>query len=91
MRKLAKHYPIRSYFTLAFAISWVGSLIVGGAKFLRGEPLKPNDLWLMGLFMAPVYWTIFYPVYALVLWVIAVLVIANLNQHSMKASKRSKP
>ncbi len=46
-----KRHPVRSYFALAFTISWIGSLIVGGAKLLRGESLNPNDLWLMGLFM----------------------------------------
>jgi membrane protease YdiL (CAAX protease family) len=37
------------YFILAYAISWGGSLVVGGPKFLRGEPLELED----ALAMAP--------------------------------------
>lgn len=37
------------YFVLAYAISWGGSLVVGGPKFFRGEPLGLED----ALAMAP--------------------------------------
>lgn len=38
-----QRYPVFTYFVLAYAISWGGSLVVGGPKFLRGEPLDFSD------------------------------------------------
>ncbi len=51
MRKLAKRYPLRSYFALAFTISWVSSLMAWGANFFRGESFELNDLFLVGMLM----------------------------------------
>lgn len=42
-------YPVVSYFILVFLISWGSSLLLGGPKYLRGEPLDIND----ALIMAP--------------------------------------
>jgi membrane protease YdiL (CAAX protease family) len=38
-----RRHPVGSYFTLAFFISWVGSFVAGGPKFLRGETLEFTD------------------------------------------------
>ena len=43
-----RRYPARVYFCLAFAISWGGSLLIGGPGFLRGQSVAPEDLWAMG-------------------------------------------
>jgi uncharacterized protein len=45
---LIQRYPIASYFVLAYLISWGGSFAIGGAKFLRGEPLGFEDIMSMG-------------------------------------------
>ena len=45
----ARRHPVGVYFCLAFAISWVGSLLTGGPIFLRGASVEPKDLWAMGI------------------------------------------
>lgn len=39
------------YFGLAYILTWGGSIIAAGPKFLRGEDIRIEDLWLMGAFM----------------------------------------
>jgi membrane protease YdiL (CAAX protease family) len=48
-RFLIQHYPITSYFVLAYLIAWGGSFAIGGPKFLRGELLDVEDAMNMGL------------------------------------------
>ncbi|MDH3492469.1 MAG: CPBP family intramembrane metalloprotease [Acidobacteriota bacterium] len=49
-RSVIRRYPLVFYFALAYLISWGGSFLVGGPKFLRGEPLDLDDT----LMMAPI-------------------------------------
>ena len=44
---IVQRHPVSTYFVLAFAISWVGSFIVIAQKFLGGESLQLQDIWLM--------------------------------------------
>lgn len=44
-----QRYPVASYFFLAFLISWVGSFLAAGPKFLRGETMELTDIGLIGL------------------------------------------
>lgn len=55
LRDDVRRYSARVYFCLAFAISWGGSLLIGGPGFVRGEIIAPNDLWAMGaaVFVGP--------------------------------------
>ena len=50
-----KRYPVRSYFFLAFAISWGGSLAVLGSKFFQGEAYQMTDriLALLAMLLGP--------------------------------------
>jgi len=48
---LLHRHPVSIYFLLAYAISWVGSFILGAPKFLRGETMQPNDLWVIAIAM----------------------------------------
>lgn len=51
IHELIKRRPVASYFTLTFAISWVGSLLAAGPAFARGEALQPGAFALMLLAM----------------------------------------
>lgn len=42
-------HPVGMYFWSAFAISWLGSVLVAGPFFLRGESLELDDLLLVGI------------------------------------------
>jgi membrane protease YdiL (CAAX protease family) len=44
IKTFARRYPVGMYFGLAFVISWVGSLLAGGAKFLQGEAIGVTDI-----------------------------------------------
>lgn len=46
-----RRHPVASYSLMAYAISWIGSILVAGPKFLRGESMDFADLGLMGLMM----------------------------------------
>ena len=48
IKACARRHPVGIYFVFAFAISWIGVLLIGGPIFMRGESVKPKDLWLMG-------------------------------------------
>ena len=48
-RKVIQRLPLVSYFFLAFAISWLGSLAAGGPKFFSGQELTLADAGLMFL------------------------------------------
>jgi membrane protease YdiL (CAAX protease family) len=50
IRSVIQRVPIASYFVLTYLISWGGSLIIGGPKFLRGEILGLED----AIIMAPI-------------------------------------
>ncbi len=43
MRRLIHKYSIASYFVLVYLISWGGSLVTIGPKFLRGETIQLTD------------------------------------------------
>jgi len=43
MKRLIQKYPIVGYFVLAYLISWGGSLVTIGSKFLRGETIQLTD------------------------------------------------
>lgn len=51
MITMIRRYPIASYFVLAFGISWLGSALVLGPKFLRSAPYGPADMMLSLLAM----------------------------------------
>lgn len=44
---LIKHHPVASYFILAYAITWIGSFMIAGPKFLKGEIIEMTDILLM--------------------------------------------
>lgn len=50
-KEYLRRYPLYSYFLMAFAISWGGSLVVAGPPFLRGEEISTTNVLLMLLFM----------------------------------------
>ena len=45
---VVRRHPVGAYLGLAFAISWGGSLLIGGPIALRGAALAAGDLWRMG-------------------------------------------
>lgn len=51
LKRMLRRYPIASYFVLAFAISWGGSLLVGGPKYLSGETMGFAESMRMALLM----------------------------------------
>jgi membrane protease YdiL (CAAX protease family) len=51
IKAFLKKNLVLSYFVLAFLISWGGSLLGGGASFMRGEKLEPIDVLPMGVAM----------------------------------------
>jgi len=40
---------VAGFFLVAFAIAWLGSFLVAGPKFFRGETIEPLDAGLMAL------------------------------------------
>lgn len=48
IKRLIQRRPVAAYFLLAFVISWGGSIIAVGPKFLRGESVVLSDIWLIG-------------------------------------------
>lgn len=46
-----RRYPLYSYFIMTFGIAWIGSIIVAGPAFLRGEVISAQYVMLMLLFM----------------------------------------
>jgi membrane protease YdiL (CAAX protease family) len=51
IKAFAERHSVWMYFSLAFLISWGGSLAGWGGRFLRGESIAQNETWLMGLVM----------------------------------------
>jgi membrane protease YdiL (CAAX protease family) len=51
IRTLIQSQPAAAYFVLAFVISWGGSFVAVGPKFLRGETIQLTDIWLIGSIM----------------------------------------
>jgi membrane protease YdiL (CAAX protease family) len=51
IKAFIQRHPVGMYFGLAFFISWVGSFLAGGSKFLQGDAMELNDLWSMGFAM----------------------------------------
>jgi len=50
-QRFVKRHSIPIYFVLAFAISWIGTFIVIGPKFLAGEVIEFSDLGVMAFAM----------------------------------------
>jgi membrane protease YdiL (CAAX protease family) len=50
-KTLFQRYPVASYFILAYAISWGGSFLVGGPKFLSGETMTFAESMRMAILM----------------------------------------
>jgi membrane protease YdiL (CAAX protease family) len=46
-----KRHPVACYFLLSTAITWIGSFLIAGPKFLQGEIIEFGDVLLMALFM----------------------------------------
>ncbi len=51
MKQYIKRHPVASYFLMAFGIAWVGSILVAGPKYFRGESIEASDSGLMAIFM----------------------------------------
>lgn len=51
MKRFIQSRPIAGFFLVAFAIAWIGSFLVAGPKFFRGEVIEPLDGGLMALAM----------------------------------------
>ena len=51
IKAFIKRYPVASYFVLAYLITWVGSFVAIGPKFLRGEEIQLTDGMVMLLAM----------------------------------------
>ncbi|MEA1946868.1 MAG: hypothetical protein U9N83_06140 [Thermodesulfobacteriota bacterium] len=43
--------PAGVFFLVAFVIAWLGSFLVAGPKFFRGEVIELLDIMMMGLAM----------------------------------------
>jgi membrane protease YdiL (CAAX protease family) len=51
IREFARRHPVGLYFTFAFAISWVGTLLTAGPMFVRGDTPELQDLAGTGIAM----------------------------------------
>ena len=51
MKQYIKRHPVASYFLMAFGIAWVGSILVAGPKYFRGESIEASDSGLMAIAM----------------------------------------
>jgi len=51
MKKYIQRHPVASYFFMVFTIAWVGSILVAGPKYFRGESIESSDSGLMAIFM----------------------------------------
>ena len=49
IKRLIQDRPVGAYFLVAFAIAWLGSFLVAGPKFFRGEVIELVDIVMMGL------------------------------------------
>jgi len=49
IKRLIQDRPVGLFFLVAFAIAWLGSLLVAGPKFFRGEVIELVDIVMMGL------------------------------------------
>ena len=50
-QNFVKRHSLVIYFVLAFVISWLGSFVIGGPKFLAGEVFEFSDIGLMAFAM----------------------------------------
>lgn len=51
IKRFIQDRPVGVFFLVAFAIAWLGSFLVAGPKFFRGEVIEPLDIGMMGLAM----------------------------------------
>lgn len=49
IKRLIQDRPVGAYFLVAFVIAWLGSFLVAGPKFFRGEVIELVDIVMMGL------------------------------------------
>ena len=49
IKRLIQDRPVGLYFLVAFVIAWLGSFLVAGPKFFRGEVIELVDIVMMGL------------------------------------------
>jgi len=49
MKRFIQRHPVAGFFLVVFAIAWLGSFLVAGPKFFRGEAIEPLDAGLMAL------------------------------------------
>ncbi len=49
IKRLIQDRPVGVFFLVAFAIAWLGSFLVAGPKFFRGEVIELLDIVMMGL------------------------------------------
>ena len=95
-RAFIQRRPVANYFVLAFVISWIGSIMAVGPKFLRGETIQLADIWLIGwtmlitisflavlvpMSLSPERDTLFYSV---VLWGAAFIAIARYGKNLVR-------
>lgn len=48
-KRFIQDYPLEAFFLVAFAIAWLGSFLMGGLRFFRGEDIEFLDIIIMGL------------------------------------------
>jgi len=48
-QSFVKRHSLVIYFVLAFAIAWIGSIVLGGPKYLAGEVFEFSDIGLMAI------------------------------------------
>ena len=98
-RTFIQRHPVATHFVLAFVISWGGSIIAVGSKFVRGETNQLTDIWLIGwtmlvtvsflavlvsMSLSPELDTLFYIIYSIVLWGAALIVIARYGRNLVR-------
>lgn len=49
IKRFIQDHPVGVFFLLSFVIAWLGSFLVGGPKFFRGEDIELLDIIIMGL------------------------------------------